>query len=199
MNNPSLLVLALSVLTSCSVLQPVKDTAIHHVLDSLVPDRALTALTPAIAVNRPAIPSYLDRMQLITRNDGQLLMSRIDLWGEPLDVGISRVLSSNLSRLTGSMNIQPVESFSTLDYTALLELRIAQFEPNESNVMILQGTWKLQPVNGKETSSHFMRIEIAIPTTVGSMTGRVTAMNQALEQFARQIRPWTERGRSSSP
>jgi uncharacterized lipoprotein YmbA len=181
---PSLL---LTLLVGCSVLQPVKDSALHHVLDALVPDRTLSAATPAIAINRPSLPSYLDRQQLITRSDGQLMISKLDIWAEPLDAAISRVMASNLSRLTGSMNIQSVESFSTLDYTELLELRIAQFEPDAFNAMILQGTWKLQPVTGKETSNHFFRIAVPMTATPLEMKERVTAMNQALEKLAREI------------
>jgi len=176
-----------ALLSACSTFKPVKDSAIRHLLDPLVSDRILTAAVPAIAINRPSIPTYLDRMQLVTRKDGQLMTSQHDLWAESLDVGISRVLASNLSRLTGSMNIQPVESFTTLDYTQLLELRITQFEPDTGNQMILQGTWKLQPVTGKETSSHFFRLVVPIPIVEPAMAGRVTAMNQALEQLSRRI------------
>jgi uncharacterized lipoprotein YmbA len=147
----------------------------------------LDKAVPAIAINRPSLPSYLDSQQLVTRREGQLMLSKLDLWGEPLDAGISRVLASNLSRLTGSMNIQPIGSYTTLDYASLLELKIAQFEPDTANQMILKGTWKLQPVNGKETSSHFFRIEVQIPTTLEPMKDRVTSMSQALEQLARQI------------
>ena len=173
--------------TDCSVLQPVKDTAIQHVLDPLVPDRNLTATRPAMAIGRPALPGYLDCLQLVTRANGQLKVSQHDLWGEPLDTGISRVIASNLSRLTGSMNIQPVESYTTLDYTTLLELKISQFEPDTANELILQGTWKLQPVTGKETSAHFFHLHIPVPPDPSAMSARVTAMNQALEQLARQI------------
>ncbi|MEQ1751547.1 MAG: PqiC family protein [Prosthecobacter sp.] len=178
---------ALMALTACSTFKPVRDSASRHLLEPLVPDRALTATTPAIAINRPSIPNYLDRMQLITRKDGQLMMSPIHLWAESLDVGISRVMASNLSRLTGSMSIQSVESFTTLDYAHLLELKITQFEPDAADQMILQGTWKLQPVTGKETSPHFFRLSVPIPITELPMTARVTAMNQALEQLSRQI------------
>lgn len=173
--------------TSCSAFTPVKDTAVRHVLDPLVPDQALTSATPAIAINRPSIPSYLDQMQLITRTKGQLMMSKLDLWAEPLDAAIARVMASNLSRLTSSTNIQPVENFATLDYTTLLEMNIAQFEPDDANQMILQGTWKRQPVTDKETSSHFFRIVVPIPSSPTPMSARVTAMNQALEQLSRQI------------
>jgi uncharacterized lipoprotein YmbA len=177
----------LLLLPACSTFKPVKDAAIHHILDPLVADRSLNAPAPAIAINRPSIPSYLDRMQLVTRRDGQLMMSQLDLWAEPLDVGISRVTASNLSRLTGSSNIQPVGNFATLDYTSLLEMNISQFEPDAANQMILQGTWKLQPVTGKETRSHFFRIAVAIPGSPAAMSARVITMNQALEQLARDI------------
>ena len=73
------------------------------------------------------------------------------------------------------------------DYTKLLELKVAKFEPNLLNQMIFQGTWQLQPVNGKEASSHFFRIEVPNPPSAAPTTGQVTAMNQALESLARQI------------
>jgi len=174
-------------LTCCGVLRPVNDSAVHHVLDPLVPDRALSAVNPSIAVNRPSIPSYLDRQQLVTRSGGQLVISDFDLWAEPLDAGIARVLAGILSRLTGSTNIQPVENFVTLDYTELLELRISRFEPDAFNQMILEGTWKLQPVTGGEAGSHSFRISVAIPRDPPSATARVEAMNRCLERLARQI------------
>ena len=177
----------LLVLASCNMLQPVKDLAIHHVLDPVVPDRNLTLSRPAIALRRPSLPGYLDRQQLVTLADGVLLLSDHHLWAEPLDTALARVTASNLSRITGSMNIQTVASFTSLDYTDLLEIQVARFEPDAANQMIFQGTWKLQPVNRKETHVHFFRIEVPIPFAPDVMTSRVTAMNQALERLARQI------------
>ncbi len=169
------------------MLKPIKDSSVHHVLEPLVADRPLSAATPAIAINRPSLPSYLDRQQLITRSDGQLMISKLDLWAEPLDAAIARVIASNLSRLTGSMNIQRVESFTSMDYTDLLELKLTQFEPDDAQQMILQGTWKLQPVNGKETNSHYFRIAVPLWSSRTNMKDRVRTMNQALETLARQI------------
>lgn len=184
---PYLLLPLLLISASCGVLTPVKDSAVHHLLDPLVPDRSLTVASPSIAINRPAIPGYLDRQQLVTRSGGQLMISNVDLWGEALDVGISRVTASNLSRLTGSTNIQPVENFVSLDYATLLELRITRFEPDVSNQIILEGTWKLQPVKEGEARSHFYRIAVAISSGSPPITARVDAMSSALERLARQI------------
>jgi uncharacterized lipoprotein YmbA len=187
MNLRALTLGLLLTLTCCSLLQPVKDTTVRHLLEPLVPDRHLNAARPAMAINRPSLPSYLDSSQIVTRSAGKLMVSNRDIWGEPLETGISRVIASNLSRLTGSMNIQPVESFTTLDYTTLLELRITQFEPDAASQMVLEGTWKLQPVSGGETSSHFFRLLVPVTLAPSAMSARVTAMSQALEQLSRQI------------
>ena len=187
MNIRYLLPCLLLTLTACGVLQPVKDLSVHHVLEPLVPDRDLTAATPAIAISRPSLPGYLDRLQLVTRAGGELVLSDHDLWAESLGVAISRVTAGNLSRLTGSMNIQPVENFITLDYATLLEIKIARFEPDTSNQLVLQGTWKLQPVSGMATRTRYFHITVPVSATPDIMTGRVTAMNQTLEQLARQI------------
>jgi len=182
-------ILILFLLTACRVLQPVKDAAVLHLLEPLVPDRPLTASRPAVAVKRPTLPGYLDRSQLITRASGQLMMSPLDLWAEPLDTSLAQVMASNLSRLTGSLKIQPVENFTTLDYTQVLELKIAQFDPDAAGTLILKGTWTLQPVTGSAASAHFFRITIpgSPPAETSPMAQRVPAMNQALERLARQI------------
>lgn len=181
------LLVGLSPLTGCSAFTPVKDTAANHMLDPLVARRVLTNPSPAIAVNRPYLPGYLDRQQLVTREEGILRISNLNLWAEPLDSAIARVIANNLSRLTGSTNIQPLESFVSLDYTMLLELRIDRFEPDDSGRMNFEGTWKLQPVSGGETTTHFYRINVGISQSSTSADVRVDAMNQCLSDLAHQI------------
>jgi uncharacterized lipoprotein YmbA len=183
----SLMFVSMLGLAGCASLRPVKDLAVHHLLDPTVPERALTAQTPAIAVKRTTLPGYLDRLQLVTRADGKLVLSEADLWGEPLDAAISRVIAGNLSRLTGSMTIQPVESFTSLDYTALLEVKVAGFDTDAGNRMVLEGTWKLQPVGGAETRTRFFRIAVLVAITPNVADGRVEAMNRALGILARRI------------
>lgn len=171
----------------CSVLSPVKDAAIYHVLEPLLPERPLISATPSIAINRPSIPSYLNRQQLITRSDGRLMISSLDLWGDPIEAAISRVTASNLSRLNGSTCIQPVENFTALEYAYLLELRIIRFDPDTANHMILEGTWQLQPVTGSVAPRHYFRIRSAAADSQDVQATRVSGMNKCLEQLARQI------------
>lgn len=175
-------------LSGCGVLKPVEDATVYHVLTPLVASGSLSHQQPAVAIKRPSIPGYLDRQQVVTRAKGQLMISPYDVWAEPLKSSISRVTASNLSRLTGSLNIRPVENFTTLEYTTVLEMNIARFEPDDADQLILEGTWKLQPVSSRETATRFFHIEVPIAPAGDPMAQRVAAMNQALETLARQIR-----------
>ncbi|MBK1884313.1 membrane integrity-associated transporter subunit PqiC [Luteolibacter pohnpeiensis] len=176
-------------LAACgSVFQPVKDSAVNHLLDPAVPERSLTKETPAIAIARPALPGYLDRQQFVSRkNNGELEMNTNHLWAEPLDTGISRVLAIDLARLTGSLNIQPIENYVTMDYGSLVEIRISRFEPDSSGHLVFHCTWKLQPVHGAVAASHSFQTEVQLVDSQSPMSERVRAMNEALARLAREI------------
>lgn len=176
---------------SCGVLKPVKDASVNHVLDAVVPERAVTGSSPAVAIARPSLPGYLDRQQLVSRGaDGRIMMNSDQLWAEPLDAGISRVTAINLGRLANSLNIQPVETFITMDYDRLLEIRVARFEPDAAGKLVLECTWKLQPVSGRVASPRNFRSVIAVPElrdSLGPQAERIAAMNEALARLAREI------------
>lgn len=175
---------------SCGVLEPVKDTSVNHLLDPVVPARSITGTSPAVAISRPSLPSYLDRQQLVSRSGGgKLQMNSYHLWAEPLDSAISRVMAVNLGRLTNSLNIQPVENFVTMEYQTLLEIRVSRFEPDTSNNVVLECTWKLQPVAGRvaNTRPFSTSVPVVPPDTATDLSGRVVAMNEALARLAREI------------
>jgi uncharacterized lipoprotein YmbA len=185
-----LLALTAPLLLAACGLAPVKDTSVLHLLDPLIPARRITGASPAIAISRPALPSYLDRQQLVSRSGGgQLQMNSYHLWAEPLDAAISRVTAINLGRLENSLNIQPVESFVTLDYQTLLEIRVSRFEPDSPGNLVLECTWKLQPVSGRvaDTRPFLTHVPISPADTPQDLSGRTAAMNEALARLAREI------------
>lgn len=175
------------VLAACGAIHPVKDKAVHHLLQPRVGERNLTLSTPVVAVKQPSLPVYLDRQQLVSRLNGQFTISNTDLWAEPLAAGVSRVVSCNLRRLSGSMRIQPVESYTSLDYSRLLEMRVSRFDVDDSGLMIFEGTWQLRNVKGESSPLHFFHIKV--PPDMGTMTAnvQVDSMSRALEILSRQI------------
>lgn len=181
--------------SSCTLLKPVADDPVRHLLESAISQKSLTASRPAIAIARPSLPPYLERVELVSRtSQGTLLVHETDLWSEPLDAGVTRVVADNLRRLTGSTNIQPSTSFIGRDYSALVEIRIERFDPLPGGPLVLECTWKVQAIGGGDANTQAFRTTVPIvenPTQDGQinvgMHGRIVAMNEALAQLSRRI------------
>lgn len=177
-------------LSACSILKPVDDDPVRHLLEPSVSARTPTAARPAIAIARPSLPPYLERSELITRTgDGKLKIHEKDLWSEPLDAAISRVLAENLRRLTGSTNIQPAANFITRDYTHLVEIRIERFDPQPDGSLLLECTWKLQPIAGGDASPKVFKTIVPVSplSDTEEASARITAMNEALAQLSKAV------------
>lgn len=186
MKSPLLLILPF-LFTACTVFEPIDDKPVRHLLEASVPERTPTAAAPAVAIARPALPPYLERSELVTRTgDGRLEIHEKDLWSEPLDSAIARVLADNLRRLTRSTNVQPASSFITRDYTHLVEIRIERFDSQPDGSLLLECTWKLQPIAGGDASPRSYRTSVPLPHTA-DRSARIVAMNEALARLSRVI------------
>ena len=86
-------------LGSCNLLVPIEDDPIRHLLEAEVTERTPTRGSPSIAVATPSLPPYLERVELVTRTgDGRLEVHEKNLWSEPLDAAMARVIADNLRR-----------------------------------------------------------------------------------------------------
>ncbi|MEZ5328772.1 MAG: PqiC family protein [Verrucomicrobiales bacterium] len=175
-------------LVGCSLGRPIVDESVNHLLDATLPERAPTAAKPAVAIAMPSLPPYLDRRELVTREaEGRIVVHQNQLWSEPLSAGVARVVAENLRRLTGSTNIQPVPNFVDLDYTALVEIRVDRFDPSPDGLLVLECTWKLQPINGAAATPVAYQTTVAMADDSTPAPQRVAAMNEALARLSREI------------
>ena len=130
---------------------------------------------------------------MVTRSGaGTLEIHEKEIWSEQLDTGISRVVADNLRRLTRSTNIQPAGNFITRDYSSLVEIRIERFDPLPDGQLVLECTWKVQPVDGGDASTRSFRTTVPVKESETydintGMRGRVVAMNEALARLCRTI------------
>lgn len=178
----------MAAVTGCSVLQPVADDPVRHLLEATVSPGKGVRSRPAAAVGRPSLPPYLERVELVTRTgDGRLEIHEKELWAEPLDGGIARVVADNLRRLKGSANIQPSANFVAREYSSLVEIRIERFDPLPDGTLVLEATWKVQPIGANEAAPKSFRVVVPILSQTEGMGGRIVAMNEALERLSRSI------------
>jgi len=182
------------ILTGCNLtrmLKPVVDTTTQHVLEATITAGTPTKSTPALAIARPSLPRYLDRRQIVDRDqNGDIRINNYDLWSESLDAGIARVIGRNLRAITGSTNIQSIDDFITLEYTGIVEIKFAQFDTGSPNELILECTWAIYDLQGEILQSNAFRTAIPISDASDEkqrLRSHVNAMNEGLARLARDI------------
>jgi uncharacterized lipoprotein YmbA len=77
-----------------------------------------------------------------------------------------------------------------MEYESVLEIRIARFEPDPAGRLLLECTWKLQPVSGAVANPRPFRTVVDTDGTfgpTGPQDARISAMNEALARLAREI------------
>lgn len=177
-----------TLLAGCSLLSPVADAPVRHLLDSSAKEQDPRDSSPVVAIARPSLPPYLERSELVTRlNSGRLSIHENDLWAEPLDAAIARIIAENLRSQTGSTNIQPAGSFISKDYSSIVEIRIDRFDPSSEGVLLLECTWKIQSAEGSGDLTKSFRSEVSFNSQSETIPNRVKAMNEALENLSKEI------------
>jgi len=151
---------------------------------------AAAAMTEAplavVGVERVSVPDWLDRPQITVRaTSGEVVTDEFSRWGEPLPLGVQRVVAESLARLLPDrrvvaapfaprdrvdqhVEITVVEAGRQADGSVLLEWRFA--------VLANDGT-----VLARRRSSHR-----ASPTAPGP-AGAVTGIDEALGSLSREL------------
>ena len=94
--------------------------------------------SPSIGVGPIEIPEYLNRNTLVYRGqDNELIIARQSRWAEPLEDGISRVVSLNLAELVGTENVRsfPWHPKRSPDYG--VKIRILRMDTTESEAVLV--------------------------------------------------------------
>ncbi|MDB5394734.1 MAG: hypothetical protein JWM91_2240 [Rhodospirillales bacterium] len=99
-----------------------------------------TGAARTIAINDVSIPAYLDRPQIVIKQDQNLADIReYERWMEPVDSMIRRVLVADLTARLGTGRVLDEPNKDS----ALLSITIEDFGP-EGNHVVLRGQWTLK-------------------------------------------------------
>lgn len=106
---------------------------------------------PALGIGPIKIPEYLNRNAMVfKRGDNQLHIANFQRWAEPLEEGISRVMSLNLAGFLDTQNIRryPWSRSETPDYG--IQVWILSLDMTASEAVLL-AEWRLnKPHSGSE-------------------------------------------------
>lgn len=180
--------IASMLLMGCASSQPTRFFVLSAVVSSpegpVQPCRNDTVTT--IGINPVVVPRYLDRPQIMTKaGDNEYRLSELNVWAEPLQDNITRVIARNLDSI-------PCTEIVTIPRTGSQQLRyrltgeILRLEGAPGGRAVLEARWSITDEGSKKvivskTSTYSEQ------TPSGDHGALVHAYNRMLESFSREI------------
>lgn len=170
-------------LSACAGTPPTR----FYVLSPGVDSQVQSSEGLSIGVGPVKIPTYLDRLQIVTRsNINTLIVADFDRWAEPLESGFGRVLSEDLGKLLGtkSVAVYPWPPSSRIDCQVTVE--VVRFEGTMGEGVVLEARWALVSDHGKSLYLKDVS-KISLPVKENSYEALVAAQSGALAGLSREI------------
>ncbi len=125
---------------------------------------APTGASPTLGVGPVTIPEYLGRKHMVyNRVDNSLQVANLDMWAEPLDNGVQRVLMLNL---TGLLNTQDVSIFPWRPERAPdfgVEVNLLQLDANETEALLTADWLVYRPGGNAPINRRISRLQMPLP------------------------------------
>jgi len=144
-----------------------------------------------IAVGSVKLPDVLDRVQLVHRSGANTLdIDGSNLWAEPLDELMRRILAEDLSaRLPGATVFTAARPIAAVDRTVIVE--VSRFETEGDGHAELAARWYvLGTQDNRPLASHTVTLQAPVQggAAGGSdTTARVAALSQVVADLATDI------------
>jgi uncharacterized lipoprotein YmbA len=141
----------------------------------------------AIGIGPVAIPRYIDRPQILTRINGQELLSdEFNQWAEPLKVSIPRIMAENLASLGGGGHIRIFPWNQSARINIQVSVDIHRFESDENGQITLKATWHIVDATDRQPLRE--RLSIIEKASAGTnIGGKVETMSLALADLSLEI------------
>ena len=131
------------------------------------------------------LAQYLQDERLIARPEDEIIEFREnERWGEPLELGIGRVVGQNLSDLLGTLNYGFFPQRKKFDFKNEVEITVERFERVSTNKVYIKAFWEIQSEKSGVQRHVF---DQEIPLTNGGVREEIRALSLALTQLTIQI------------
>ena len=140
---------------------------------------------PTVGVGPITLPRYLERNNIVTRQDTELVVAEYDRWAEPLSEGVPRLIAGDLSTLLGTERIVmfPWPVGKTVDQQVVVE--VLRFEGTSGGDVVLEARWRIL---GPEKQEVLLRHSIVREPDGGAgYPALVAAMSRSVGMLSREI------------
>jgi len=148
---------------------------------------ANTATGPAVGVWQILLPDYLDRSELVTRdNEYQITIADFSWWAGNMETNATLLIAAEMSKglLSNRVLASPWESYRKHDYQ--VKIRLERFDGALGGEIVLRGVWSLLDADGlDELSGAVFEFKAnAVDPTYREM---VATMSQLLVQLSADL------------
>jgi len=140
-----------------------------------------------IGVGPVKIPEYQDRPQIVTQDKEKMLkFAQFDRWGEPLDLGMRRLIGENLAVMLPEANftLYPWNSSVPVKYQVVVE--IIQLDSKLDEDMFLVAQWLVIDVQNSKTMI-IKRSEFRQSIIPQNYSGLVKTLSMACASLSSEI------------
>ncbi|MFY9943048.1 MAG: PqiC family protein [Desulfobacterales bacterium] len=181
--------LSLPVLALSGCLFRTSDPVTFYTLSPMPQTAGRTGAVPGtlLAVLPVAIPTVIDRPQIVTRaDDNRILMSDTHYWGGSLGDNFTRVLVANLGTLLAAKQVSVLSDAIAPDAAYRLSVVVGQFDGRLADTVRLNASWSLkEPKRQKTLAVGNSVIQEAV--TGGGYDELVAAASRAVAALSREI------------
>lgn len=184
--------------TACSFLSPEADPTRFAVLAAVdempgVHAEQATQTDIVLGLGPIVVPEYLLRPEVQTRLGGtRLVPSPTELWGEPLDRGLERVLAVDLAQTFGARRVVVHPWYASDVPDVQVRIQFLRFEREAADRVVLRARWSVAEPGSKSTVvEHETLLERGTEQADGAAAA--LALSSALADLAREIADaWTQ-------
>ena len=147
----SLCLFGVSFLTSCLIPETSHSVPDYFLLTSREVDSNQSSNSNAVSfyVKEVRLPHYLLDKRLVSRpTDDTIVFRENQRWGEPLEIGVGRVLSQNLGLLLDTFSYGFYPQRRKFEYKHEVEIFIERFEFVSENSVKLKASWGINKKGG---------------------------------------------------
>jgi uncharacterized lipoprotein YmbA len=157
------------------------------------------ALDVVVSVGPVQLPDYLRRQQVVRRaRPNEVLASGLEVWGEDLAEGFTRVLGENVSLLVPTTRVVTFPAHEALDPDYRVIVVVERFEVGEDGAARLDARWRVAETGHREATV-VRRSSLAEPAAGADTLAAVDALSRALAALSREIAEAIRTNASASP
>ena len=179
--------LLVSVLTSCIIPDSNHRVPDFYLLSSKSNDLNTSEIRSDLSfyINEVRLAHYLQDKRMVSRPNNEIIEFReYNRWGEPLEIGICRVVGQNLSSSLNTYNyvVFPHRKKFGLQYE--IDIKVDRFEKVSEQRVRCKAFWELSRKDGKTKSNLFDK-ELKIPSAGERI--EVRTLSSLIELLSKEI------------